>query len=151
MKPSTPPSTPGILAWIIPALTAVVAVAAVASYPQSAEVHAAPGSPYYPKAAQEALAGLRNTGEKTAAQAQPALPAGVSADEVYWCEQCKTYHKRTPNAAAPAPAVAADGTIPPLPQGLNPADYYWCVNCKTYHAKSQQPQAAPPADGTPRK
>jgi hypothetical protein len=146
MNSSSPSSPSGVRAWIIPLLTAAVVVAAVASYPQSAEIHAAPGSPYYPKAAQEALAGLRNTGEKAALQAQPALPAGVAADEVYWCEQCKAYHKKTPEAAAPAPPApaAAEGAIPPLPDGLNPADYYWCVNCKTYHAKTP----APPAERT---
>lgn len=149
-------------AWIVPAVVTCTLVAAVVSYTRSAEIHAAAGSPYYSKAVQEALAGLQNSGEKEAIPTVPALPAGLSPAEHYWCEQCKTYHKRQPAGAAaggtpaPVPAPAAGGApvpapaagvspvpvagaaaaVPALPQGLSPADYYWCANCKVYHSRA---------------
>ena len=142
-------------AWIVPGVVTCVLVAAVVSYPRAAEINAAAGSPYYSKAAQEALVGLRSSGEKQALPAAtPALPAGLSPDEHYWCEQCKAYHKRQPGGApqagvAPVPAAGAaaappvagaaaptPAAIPSLPQGLNPAEYYWCANCKVYHSRS---------------
>lgn len=147
----TPPSSGSAFdpkAWIVPVVVTGVLVAAVVSYPRAAEIHAAAGSPYYSKAAQEALAGLRSSGEKQALPAAvPALPAGLSPAEHYWCEQCKTYHKRQPGGvpqagAAPVPAAGAaavpadTAAIPPLPQGLDPAQYYWCANCKVYHSRS---------------
>jgi hypothetical protein len=134
-------------AWIVPGVVTCVLVAAVVSYPRAAEIHAAPGSPYYTKAAQEALAGLRTPeGKQALPAATPALPAGLSPDEHYWCEQCKAYHKRQPGGvpqAGAAPAAAAGAAaapvaaaaIPPLPQGLDPAEYYWCANCKVYHSR----------------
>lgn len=161
--------------WIVPAAVTGVLVAAVVTYPRAAEVHAAAGSPYYAKAAREALAGLRNSEEKQALPAAtPALPAGLSPDEHYWCEQCKAYHKRQPGGQAapanppagnaplppliarpqalPAPGNAAD--IPPLPEGLSPADYYWCTNCKVYHSRSNPqavvPGVTPPGQPQPR-
>jgi hypothetical protein len=140
-------------AWIVPGVVTCVLVAAVVSYPRAAEVNAAAGSPYYSKAAREALAGLQSPAEQQALPAAtPALPAGLSPAEHYWCEQCKAYHKRQPGtvsqagaaqvpaaqvpaAGAAAPPLAA-AAIPPLPQGLDPADYYWCANCKVYHSRS---------------
>jgi hypothetical protein len=156
-----------VKAWIVPGAVCCVLVASVFSYTRSAEIHAAAGSPYYSKAVREALSGLRNTGEKQALPAQE-LPAGLSADEHYWCEQCKTYHKRQPGGQAPAvnppagngqlppliarpealpPAAGSAGAVPPLPEGLSPADYYWCVNCKVYHSRSNPQEAVP--GGTP--
>jgi hypothetical protein len=70
-------------AWIIPVVVTGVLTAAVVTYPRAAEIHAAAGSPYYPKAAAEALAGLRSPDEKQAVAAVPVLPAGLSADEHY--------------------------------------------------------------------
>lgn len=143
-------------AWIVPGVVTSVLVAAVVSYPRAAEIHAAAGSPYYSKAAREALAGLQNPGEKqTLPAATPALPAGLSPDEHYWCEQCKAYHKRQPGgvpqaagaaplpAAGVAPAPVATAAIPPLPQGLDPAQYYWCANCKVYHSRSDPKVSVP--------
>jgi hypothetical protein len=145
-------------AWIVPGAVTCVLAAAVVSYPRAAEIHAAAGSPYYSKAAQEALAGLRSPDETQALPAAtPALPAGLSADEHYWCEQCKTYHKRQPGGApqagaAPVPAAGvaaaadANAAIPPLPQGLDPAEYYWCANCKVYHSR-KDPKVGVPGAG----
>jgi hypothetical protein len=145
-------------AWIIPGAVTSVLVAAVVTYPRAAEIHAAPGSPYYPKAVQEALVGLRNPdGKQALPAATPALPAGLSPDEHYWCEQCKAYHKRQPGASPQAGAAQAAGggpaatpvaaaEIPPLPQGLNPAEYYWCANCKVYHSH-KDPTAKVPGVG----
>ena len=92
----------------------------------------------------------------------PPLPAGLSAQDYYWCADCKAYHPRNPAQGQPAgttpPPVAADNpassaaaaqpadVIPPLPAGLAPADYYWCTNCKAYHKR--QPTPAVPASGT---
>ena len=137
-----------IKAWMVPCAVTGVLVAAVVSYPRAAEVHAAAGSPYYPKAAREALEGLRNPEDKQAVQSIPALPAGLSAEDHYWCEQCKAYHKRQPGQAAPAnatppPAPADPATVPALPAGYDAADHYWCPNCKVYHSRSN-PQARVP-------
>jgi hypothetical protein len=134
-----------IKAWIVPCAVTGVLVAAVVSYPRAAEVHAAPGSPYYPKAAREALEGLRNPDGKQAAPAIPALPAGLSPDEHYWCEQCKAYHKRQPGAQAAVPHAAPvdPAAVPALPAGYDAADHYWCPNCKVYHSRSN-PQAKVP-------
>lgn len=158
-------------AWIIPGAVTSVLVAAVVSYPRAAEVNAASGSPYYSKAVQEALAGLRSPDEKQAQPAAtPALPAGLSPDEHYWCEQCKAYHKRqpgVPQAAPPAAGAAAapaagdnDAGNPSLPQGLDPSEYYWCANCKVYHSRKDPTVKVPgvgaanspapePVDGIP--
>jgi hypothetical protein len=142
-------------AWIVPGVVTCVLVAAVVSYPRAAEIHAAAGSPYYSKAAREALAGLQNSSEKQALPAAtPALPAGLSPDEHYWCEQCKAYHKRQPGGVpqagvAPVPgagvevAPVATAAIPPLPQGLDPAQYYWCANCKVYHSRADPKVSVP--------
>ena len=99
--------------------------------------------------------------ETCTADARPALPAGLSPEEHYWCEQCKAYHKRQPaqgqpagarstgcrsvGSGAPAPRVAR--TIPPLPAGLSAADYYWCTNCKAYHKR--QPAQGQPGGRSP--
>lgn len=143
------------MAWAVPAAVAGLIGAAVISYVRSEEVQAAAGSPYYGKAVLEAISGLKNAGDPSTPVVRPPLGAGLSADEHYWCENCKTYHKREagqnpPGAQAPAtvPPVAAaqpGDAIPPLPAGLSAADHYWCVNCKTYHAR--QPGQA--AQGTP--
>ncbi|MCX6879566.1 MAG: hypothetical protein NTW21_38045 [Verrucomicrobia bacterium] len=148
------------MVWLVPAAVAGVAMVAVISYIRSEETHAASGSPLYGQAVREAIDGLKNPGAKPVA-ARPPLPAGLSAAEVYWCEQCKAYHKGQPGqaqpaAATPAPVAGAaatpiaqpDSPIPPLPAGLAAADYYWCANCKTYHkrqaAEGQPADAAPP-------
>jgi hypothetical protein len=145
--------------WIVPGVVTCVLVAAVLTYPRAAEIHAAPGSPYYSKAAQEALAGLRTPEGKHALPAAiPVLPAGLSADEHYWCEQCKAYHQRQAGAAPQAQALAggapvtvppAVAAVPPLPQGLDPAEYYWCANCKVYHSRKDPKLSVPPAGAVP--
>ena len=139
--------------WLMPAAVAGVIVTAVISYARSGETYAAAGSPYYGKAVNEALAGLKNLGEASLPAGRPALPAGLSPDEHYWCENCKTYHKREPGQSQPAggapPAVAggeaaapAGDSIPPLPEGQSAKDFYWCVNCKTYHPRQPAQNAA---------
>lgn len=153
--------------WLVPMGVTVAMLAAVASYGRSPEVQAAPGSPYYGKAVQEAMRGLVQLGAGTQPGADPAgrppLPVGLSPAEHYWCEQCKAWHKRNSNAgsaaatpSAPTPAAAGAG-IPPLPPGLSPADYDWCANCKAWHPKepakpaqpAAQPAAQPPAPSGP--
>lgn len=145
----------------MPAAVVGVAIIAVIGYLRSEELSAAGGSRYYGKAVQEAIAGLKNP-EAKAPVARPPLPAGLSADEHYWCEQCRAYHKRQPAQAQPAQAtlpLPGEGppapllapppaaTIPPLPAGLAAADHYWCPNCKVYH-KRQADQAQPTVPST---
>lgn len=137
------------MAWLAPVVVAGVVGAAVISYDRNDEVQAAAGSPYYGKAVQEAIAGLKTAGEKAAPATRPPLAAGLSPDDYYWCENCKTYHKREPGqpaavAQAPAAAQQPGDAIPPLPEGLSANDYYWCVNCKTYHPRDAA-RTTPPA------
>ena len=146
------------MAWLMPALATGVVVAAVFSYGRSEERQAAPGSPYYGKAVQEAINGLKNLGANAPVpEGRPPLPEGLSPDDHYWCNSCKAYHKRdtaqNQHAGVPPPVsgVGADvaqspDVIPPLPEGLSANDHYWCVNCKTYHAR--QPSQAVPGTGT---
>jgi len=91
----------------------------------------------------------------------PPLPAGLSANDYYWCPTCKAYHQRQPAQGQPADAVHSplagtpagtlaaqpDAAIPPLPAGLSPNDYYWCTHCKAYHPRQQA--AGVSADGVP--
>jgi hypothetical protein len=152
-----------MMAWLVPAAVAGVGIVGAISYIRSQETQAASGSPLYGKAVHEAIEGLKNPAAKVAV-ARPPLPAGLSPEEHYWCEQCKAYHKRQPGQTPPpaagatpppvaggtpvmpgTPAAAAQpaGPIPPLAAGLSPDDYYWCANCKTYHQR-QPAGAAPP-------
>ena len=142
------------MAWLVPAMVAGVIGMAVISYARSGETYAAAGSPYYGKAVQEAISGLKNPGGNALPAGRPPLPAGLSPAEHDWCENCKTYHKREagqPAAVAPAPAPVAGGgaaaahaaeAIPPLPEGQSASDHYWCVNCKTYHPRPPAQNAA---------
>jgi hypothetical protein len=143
-------------AWLVPVLVTGVVAAAVLSYVRSAETQAAPGSPYYGKAVKEAMTGLVNPGGGTAPAARPPLPAGLSPDDYYWCEEHKTYHPRqaagaAQPAGAAAPAVPGAGpaavAVPPMLAKDVPADSYWCENCKTFHKRSEQGQ--PAAAGQP--
>ena len=145
---------PGI-AWLVPAAAAAMAAAMVISYGGSAEPPVAGGAPLYVKAAHEALEGLRNPqGGQPVNQppaAHPALPAGLSPADYYWCDSCKAYHKRqqagdTPpqGAGTPTPGSQPNTAIPPLPPEFSPADYYWCPDCKAYHPR-QGPGNVPPA------
>lgn len=54
------------------------------------------------------------------AGAIPALPAGYSPDDYYWCVNCKAYHKRQPAQAGPG---GRDPVAPalPTPAAPNPA------------------------------
>lgn len=142
------------MAWLVPGVVAGVIATAVISYARSGETHAAAGSPYYGKAVQEAIAGLKNPGANALPAARPLLAAGLSPEEHYWCENCKTYHKREPGQSPPAgvtpPPIAGAGVVaaqpaavvPPLPEGLSASDHYWCVNCKTYHPRQPAQNAA---------
>jgi hypothetical protein len=155
--------------WLVSAVVAGVGVVAAISYVRSQETHAASGSPLYERAVNEAITGLKNPAEKVTA-ARPALPAGLSPDEHYWCESCQAYHKRQaaegqPAGVAPPPLAAAapatpltpaagtpvPGSIPPLPAGLSADDYYWCADCKGYHKRQpgqDQPAGAAVPPGT---
>lgn len=154
-----PPSTPS--AWLVPTVVAGVIATAVISYARSGETYAAAGSPYYGKAVQEALAGLKNPGENALPAGRPPLPEGLSPNDYYWCDTCHAYHKREPGQNQPAvapPPVAGVGAIasqsadviPPLPEGLSASNYYWCVNCKAYHPR-QPAQDHPAWAGVPYK
>ena len=101
--------------------------AAVWSYARTEVVEAGGGSPYYDSAVKQALTGLRNVGSGgvDVPAGRPPLPAGLDPAEYYWCEQCKTYHKREAGAPAggqpaaqPAVAVADPFAPPPLLQRL---------------------------------
>ena len=156
-EPDTP-RAPAWLAWLAPVLAAGAVAAAVASYPRSGETQAAPGSPYYGKAVREAMTGLVNPGAAAAPSPRPPLPAGLSPNDHYWCEQCKAYHRRdaqgnaqpaaqggTQTAAQPAAHPAPE--LPPLVTGKPPGDYYWCDECLAFHqrpAVPPQPAAADP-------
>lgn len=145
--------TPG-MAWLVPAATAGMAAAMVISYVNSGEPPVAGGAPLYIKAAHEALEGLRNPQGSQPPAVRPALPAGLSPDDYYWCDQCKAYHKRQAagdippqGAGAPPPAMPGsqpNAAIPPLPPEFSPNDYYWCPDCKAYHPR-QGPGNIPPA------
>ncbi len=98
--------------WLVPAALTGVVAAAVISYGRTEESQAAAGSPYYGKAVQEAINGLKNPGSKPLPAGRPPLPAGLSPAEHEWCENCKVYHKRQPgaaNAAGGAPPQVAPG------------------------------------------
>ncbi len=79
-------SRASLVAWLLPVAVTGVAAAAVVGYTRSGESHAAAGSPYYQKAVQEAIAGLKNVNEKSVpAAAIPALPEGLSPEDNYCC------------------------------------------------------------------
>jgi len=148
---------PPALVWLAPAAATGMAAAMVITYIRSEDPPVAGGARLYPKAAHEALEGLRNPPGQPAAAVPaviPALPAGLSPNDYYWCDKCKVYHKRQaagdapPQAAGTGPA-ATPGTqpnamIPPLPPEFSPYDYYWCPDCKAYHPR-QGPGNVPPA------
>lgn len=153
--------------WALPAAGVGVVVAAMWSYDRTGEVHAAAGSPYYDKAVKEAIAGLVNTGAAPAPAGRPPLPAGLSPDDYYWCDQHQTYHKRETPAAGQGQAAAANPAaatppnvhpapaLPPLVAGKPPLDYYWCDECLAFHLRPDrvaQPAVAaqpPPAAAAP--
>lgn len=161
-QPASPPPSTRI-PWIGAALGLAACVLAALSYGKSREIEAAPGSPYYDSAVREAIRGLQGTKPEATPGQRPALPAGVAAEDVVWCEQCQAYHRRQPqpgaaaqaapggqSAPTPAPAVQEADipmTPPPLPAGYDPEDFEWCDNCKAYHRKDAQ--QAPAAHGQP--
>ena len=137
--------------WLVPAAAAAVVAAAVISYGRTEERQAAAGSPYYDKAVKDAINGLKTPGAVAAvAEGIPPLPAGLAAEDYYWCENCKEYHKRDAAADGQAPAAVPPAAndaaeIPPLPEGLSASDYYWCANCKAYHARQDGEAQVSPA------
>jgi hypothetical protein len=166
---SNPQSDRGRSMWIVTGGVILLGTLAVFSYSVPDRDQAASGAPLYDQAVKEALRGLSNPGTKAqpAGAGRPALPAGLSADDHYWCENCKAWHKKqapgdpqapqpTPAGSAPAPATPrvvipyalgmAPGdqqpaaAIPPLPAGLSPAEHYWCDKCKAWH---KRPEAQP--------
>jgi hypothetical protein len=102
---------------------------------------AAPGAPLYEKAVKESVVGLKSKQEqaKLGAQSRPPSPG----PDYYWCENCKTYHKRKtqPSAQKPASTPKQDPApaVSPQPAATRPPSpgpgYYWCEHCKTYHRK----------------
>lgn len=114
-----------IVPWIPAWVAAGVVIASVSSYSRQSEIHAGPGSPYYDKAVREALQGLVNLGGGAQAPAAdvPPPPPGSNPDEVYWCEQCKTYHRRQPGIPGPdaqQPVVPLQEPEIPPPPGVPP-------------------------------
>jgi len=67
-------------------LTGHVVAVTVMSYPRSEESPVAAGSPYYGKAVQEAIAGLRNPGAKAVLQARPALRLSAKWPDTGGCQ-----------------------------------------------------------------
>jgi hypothetical protein len=117
---------------------------------------AAPGSPLYESAVTESVRSLMSKEDQAELEAVGRPPS--PGPDYFWCEQCKTYHRRQAPPAAAQPgtaqrpgAVGAAGrnsnaspvTRPPSPG----PDYYWCENCKTYHRRqpSVGQAAAPPS------
>jgi len=108
---------------------------------------AAPGAPLYEYAVTESVKTLMSKQEQAelGAAGRPPSPG----PDHYWCDNCKTYHKRQTPAQQPAvaqrpvsapvvsPQPGAAAARPPSPG----ADSYWCENCKTYH-KRQTPASA---------
>jgi hypothetical protein len=66
----------------MPAAVAGVIVTAVISYARSGETYAAAGSPYYGKAVQEAIAGLKNLGENASTTGARTARLTTSASRV---------------------------------------------------------------------
>lgn len=122
----------------------------------------------YHKKTAPASPGQQQAGQTPgAAPASPQQPGAATAarppspgPDHFWCENCKTYHKKQAvpnqhgavNQGTPVPQAvpaAAPGTAarPPSPG----KDYFWCENCKTYHMRQPAAQqsgaspAAPPA------
>jgi hypothetical protein len=99
-----------------------------------------PASPGQPAGAQRPVATPASPQQLLDASA--ARPASPGAD-YYWCEKCKTYHKRQavpnqPGAATPVPhETPAVGTVADQAPG---GDYYYCENCKTYHRRKPAAQ-----------
>lgn len=117
---------------------------------------AAPGAPLYEYAVAESVKGMLSKQEQAelGAASRPPSPG----PDYFWCENCKTYHKRQAPASAQQPVAAhspvavpaaspqpgaAAATRPPSPE----ADYYWCEHCKTYHKKKTAASAAAPQPG----
>jgi len=165
-EPSPSSSSPASRFLIAAAVLAAAGVAmAVASYGGSGEATAAPGAPLYDRTVKEAIRGLKGLGKQpktTPVAKRPPLPAGLNPKDYYWCEKCKAYHPRKPQAgktpAQPAAAVphgpaggappARKAAVPPgqpqtrtapppLPAGLDPKNYYWCEKCKAYHLRKK--------------
>lgn len=140
---------PGVGAWVLTAWVVMAGMLAVIGYAAADDRQAAAGAPLYDHAVAGALQGLRDPAPAAGREDRhPPLPAGYSADEVYWCETCQEYHLRS-DAAAPGQVAGAarsappDNAVPALPANLSPADWYWCGICRLYH-KRQAPDGTPP-------
>jgi len=137
-------------------LAAAGVAMAVASYGGAGEATAAPGAPLYDRTVKEAIQGLKGLGKKpkaTPVAKRPPLPAGLDPKDYYWCDKCKAYHPRKPQAAkavaqpAAQPAAAPHASPagqpqtrrapPPLPAGLDPKNYYWSEKSKAYHLRKK--------------
>ena len=113
-----------------------------------------PASPGQPAVAQSP-GGATPVPPRQPAAAAATRPPSPGPD-FFWCENCKTYHKRqavpnqqgtvkqgssgTPVPQAVPAATPRTGARPPSPG----EDYFWCDNCKTYHRRqstAQQPTA----------
>ena len=118
-----PKSAPGgapVRAWLGAVAVVALGTIVVVGYTRTPDLAAAPGAGLYDHAVKEALAGLRKHGTRQAGgQQRPALPAGLSAADHYWCEQCKAYHKR--NSTPAQPGAVARPAAPGNPAGAGPA------------------------------
>jgi hypothetical protein len=113
---------------------------------------AAPGAPLYEYTVTESVKSLMSKEEQAelGAEGRPPSPG----PDYFWCENCKTYHKRQAPASPGQPAAApSPGAVPASPQPPDAASsarppspgagYYWCEQCNTYHQKqANQPGAA---------
>jgi len=139
-----------------------VVVAGVRSHSPETDL-AAPGAPLYEYAVAESVKSMMSKQEQAKLEAENRPPS--PGPDYYWCENCKTYHKRQPRPASTQKKPAAAGTpaaapAQPRQHAATPPspgpDHYWCEHCKTYHKKktpaaSPQPAAAtaarPPSPG----
>ena len=103
---------------------------------------AAPGAPLYEAALRESVQSLMSKQEQAelGAQGRPPSPG----PDYYWCENCKTYHRRQTPASPQQTPPAQGQAVAPAPQnGAVPSspgpDTYWCENCKTYHKRQDTP------------
>jgi hypothetical protein len=131
-------------------LSAVIvgcAVDAVGGWRSSESDLAAPGAALYQSAVAESVKSLLSKQEQAVIDAANRPPS--PGPDYFWCDNCKTYHKRqTPAAAGAIPNGSAPATPTPGPHASPvtanrpPApgpDMYWCEQCKTYHRRQALP------------
>jgi hypothetical protein len=127
---------------LIGAVTLAIASAMVNADRRDAETDlAAPGSPLYDRAVVESISGLAGKGQNDPARGPSPGPG------YYWCEHCKTYHRRQ-DQQAQAGEYAVGGAPAGRPPSPGP-DHYWCEKCKAYHQRSSDGGTPAPSPAAP--